>query len=159
MRQLIKQRKVVADSWKYADEDAAADAVIVPLARFQLERAQWLASKSKLGVRLAAADSLDPIAGDLNRLSLVAFEFGGITEGRGYSHAQLLRQRFNFEGEIRAVGKIQRDQVFYMARCGFDAFEFPDGADLNVALKAFDDFSVAYQPSADRGVELRKRAV
>jgi uncharacterized protein (DUF934 family) len=71
----------------------------------------------------------------------------------------LLRQRFNFEGEIRAVGKIQRDQIFYMARCGFDAFEFPDGADLNVALKAFDDFSVAYQPSADRGVELRKRAV
>ena len=158
MRKLIKQREVVDDVWKYADEDAAANAVIVPLARFQQEREQWLSSGKKLGVRLAPADSVEAIAADLPHLTLVALEFGGIGEGRGYTHAQLLRRRYNFQGEIRAVGKIFRDQVFYMARCGFDAFEFPDGSDLSVALTAFNDFSVAYQPSADRGVTLKKRA-
>lgn len=158
MRQLIKQRSVVADTWKYADEDAAAEAVIVPFARFKQERDQWLASKAKLGVRLTMTDPAESIAPDLSRISLVALEFGGINEGRPYTQAQLLRRRFGFKGEIRAVGKIQRDQVFYMARCGFDAFEFPEGTDLSVALTAFDDFSVAYQPSSDQGVDLKKRA-
>lgn len=158
MRQVIKQREIVSDTWKYADEDAAADAVILPLARFQAEREQWLASKAKLGVRLAPGESIDAIVGDLGRISLVALEFGGMNEGRGYTHAQLLRRRHGFKGEIRAVGKTQRDQVFYMARCGFDAFEFPEGADLNVAMSAFKDFTVAYQPSSDQGVELKKRA-
>lgn len=159
MRQLIKQREIVVDTWKTAEEDAAASAVIVPLAQFQAERDQWLASGKNLGVRLGAADPVESIVADLPKLSLVAFEFGGLAEGRGYSNAQLLRSRHNFKGEVRAVGKIQRDQVFYMARCGFDAFEFPEGTDLNVALTAFKDFDVAYQTSADQGVQLRKRAI
>lgn len=158
MRKIIKQREIVEDTWKHADEDAAADAVIVPLARFQQERDQWLASGKTLGVRLASADSVEALANDLPKLALVACEFGGIGEGRGYTHAQLLRRRYGFKGEIRAVGKIQRDQVFYMARCGFDAFEFPEGANLDEALKAFEDFSVAYQPSADQGVAPHRRA-
>jgi len=158
MRQLIKQREIVADTWKYADEDAAASAVIVPLASFQAEREQWLSSGKKLGVRLTPSDALDAVVADLPKLSLIACEFGGIGEGRGYTHAQLLRRRYDFKGEIRAVGKIQRDQVFYMARCGFDAFDFPAGTDLNVALTAFNDFNIAYQPSSDRGLELKKRA-
>ena len=158
-RQVIKQREIVADAWTYADEDAQATAVIVPLARFQAEREQWLQSGKQLGIRLAGADPLETIVGDLARIALVAFEFNGISEGRGYTNAQLLRARYNFKGEIRAVGKILRDQVFYMARCGFDAFEFPENADLNVALTAFGDFTVAYQPSADREVSLRRRAI
>lgn len=158
MRQLIKQRNVVADTWKYADEDAAAEAVIVPLARFKQERDQWLASQAKLGIHLTLVDPVESIAPDLSRISLVALEFSSINEGRPYTQAQLLRRRYGFTGEIRAIGKIQRDQVFYMARCGFDAFEFPEGTDLNVALTGFNDFSVAYQPSTDLGVHLRHRA-
>ena len=157
MRQIIKQREIVADTWAHVDEDAAAAAVIVPLARFQQERDAWFASGKQLGVRLGPADSLETLANDLSRLMLIACEFGGMSEGRGYTHAQLLRRRHDFKGEIRAVGKIQRDQVFYMARCGFDAFEFPEGTDLNVALRAFGDFDVAYQPSADAGVKLTMR--
>ena len=157
-RKIIKQREIVVDAWKYADEDAEASAVIVPLAQFQQEKQLWLDSGKKLGVRVGPADSVESIAPDLASISLVAIEFGGLSEGRGYTHAQLLRGRYAFQGEIRAVGKIQRDQVFYMARCGFDAFEFPEGADLAVALTAFADFTVAYQPSTDRGVQLRKRA-
>ena len=157
-RQIIKQREIVADTWKYADEDAEAAAVIIPVVRFLADRQQWLGSGKKLGVRIGPVDSVATFAQDLSRLSLVAIEFGGLSEGRGYTHAQLLRGRHDFRGEIRAVGKIQRDQVFYMARCGFDAFEFPEGTDLQVALTAFADFSVAYQPSADQGVRLRQRA-
>jgi uncharacterized protein (DUF934 family) len=158
MRQIIKQREIVADTWKYADEHADAAAVIVPLARFQAEREQWLASGKRLGVRLTPAESIDAVVADLPSLSLVALEFGGISEGRGYTYAQLLRRRHDFKGEVRAAGKIQRDQVFYMARCGFDSFEFPEGTNLDVALTAFKDFTVAYQPAADQGVALAKRA-
>ena len=156
---LIKQREIVADSWVAVDVNPSADAVIIPFARFQQERDQWLASKQKLGVRLTPADDVQQIAKDLARISLIALEFDKIGEGRGYSQAQLLRSRLGFKGEIRAVGNILRDQVFHMARCGIDAFEFPQSTDMTVALAAFNDFTVAYQPSSDQAVKLQQRAV
>ena len=155
---LIKQREIVADTWIAVDVNPSADAVIIPLSRFQQERDQWLASKQKLGVRLSPADDVQLIANDLAHISLVALEFPSIGEGRAYSQAQLLRSRLGFKGEIRATGKLLRDQVFHMARCGIDAFEFPEGSDMNVALTAFNDFSVAYQPSSDQAVKLQQRA-
>jgi uncharacterized protein (DUF934 family) len=163
MRKLIKllnqDRSVVDDDWQYAEEDANASSVIVSLTQWQAERDVLLVSGKKLGVKLTPADKVDAIAGDASKLSLIALEFGGIGEGRGYSQAHILRRRCNFTGELRAVGKIQRDQLFYMARCGFDTFELPEGADLNVALTAFDDYTVAYQPGIDRsGVHLQRRA-
>jgi uncharacterized protein (DUF934 family) len=158
MRQIIKQRSVINDTWKYVDEDAAALAVIVPFARFQQERDHWIASTAILGVRVSPADDVTALKDDLTRISLIAVEFPALGEGRGYTQAQLLRRRYHFNGEIRAVGKLLRDQVFYMARCGVDAFEFPEGTDLNVALTAFDDFTIAYQSSADKGVALMQRA-
>lgn len=159
MRQLIRQREVVPDDWRTADEDpeGASGAVIVPLVRWQTERDHWGALKARLGVRIGPADSVEAIAADLPRLSLVAIEFGGIGEGRGYTHAQLLRRRYHFQGEIRAVGKVQRDQLFYMARCGFDAFELPEGADYAVALTAFNDFTASYQTATDQGLSLHRR--
>jgi uncharacterized protein (DUF934 family) len=159
MRKLIKQRSVINDTWKYVDEEPAALAVIVPLAQFLTERDRWVGSTAILGVRIGPADNVDVLKSDLARISLVAVEFAGLSEGRGYSQAQLLRRRYGFTGEIRAVGKIQRDQLFYMARCGFDAFEFSEGTDFDVALAAFGDFTVAYQSSTDRGLDLEKRVV
>jgi len=159
MRKLIKQRNVINDTWKYVDEEPAALAVIVPFVRFLAERDQWVGSTAILGVRLMPADDVAVLKNDLARISLIALEFGGMGEGRGYSQAQLLRRRYGFTGEIRAVGKIQRDQLFYMARCGFDAFEFPEGTDFDVALTAFGDYTVAYQSSTDRGLDLEKRVV
>lgn len=165
MRKLIKQREVITDTWRYADEDSQAgqanltDQIIIPLARWTAEREQWLASGKQLGVRIGPADKLEAVVQDLQRLSLVALEFGGLAEGRGYSQAHLLRRRYGFTGELRAIGKIQRDQLFYMARCGFDAFELPGDADFDVALTAFRDFSVAYQPAIDNGLSLRRRAL
>jgi uncharacterized protein (DUF934 family) len=160
MRRLIRQREVVVDEWRYADEDPQGRerALILPLGRWREERERWWLWDGRLGVRLGPADPVAALEHDFLRLGLVAIEFGGLAEGRGYSQAQLLRKRYKFTGELRAVGKIQRDQLFYMARCGFDAFELPETADLEVALTAFDDFSVAYQSAVDVGVALGRRA-
>ncbi len=159
MRQLIRRREIVSDDWRYADEDPQGRdrALILPFARWQLERNRWWLWDGRLGVRLGPADPVAALAQDFLRVSLVAIEFGGIAEGRGYSQAQLLRKRYKFSGELRAVGKIQRDQLFYLARCGFDSFELPEGADLQGALAAFDDFSVAYQGATDSGLQLEHR--
>jgi uncharacterized protein (DUF934 family) len=159
MRQLIKRREIVSDDWRYPDEDPSGRdrALILPFARWQAERSRWWLWDGRLGVRLGPADPVAALEQDFLRLGLVALEFGGIAEGRGYSQAQLLRRRYKFTGELRAVGKIQRDQLFYLARCGFDAFELPPTADLAVALTAFDDFSAAYQGATDTGLALQRR--
>jgi uncharacterized protein (DUF934 family) len=101
------------------------------------------------------------IADDVGRLGLVALEFPRFTDGRPYSHARLLRQRLGYRGELRAVGNVLRDQLLFMRRCGFDAFELPDGADVAAWLSAFDEISVFYQPAADGAppaMELRRPA-
>lgn len=159
MPQLIRQRKVVADDWRSIDDDPTGRerALIIPFARWQAERDRWWLWDGKLGVRIGPTDPVEALERDFLRVSLVAIEFSGIGEGRGYTQAQLLRRRYHFTGEIRAVGKIQRDQFFYMARCGFDAFELPDGADAAVAIAALGDFSVKYQDSSDQGLSLRRR--
>lgn len=151
MRKIIKQREVIADSWRYAEEDATAAAVIYSLEAFQADQAALLASGKPVGVKLKPTDRVEALADVAPKLALIALEFTAFGEGRGYSQAHILRRRFGFTGELRAVGKVQRDHLFNMARCGFDAFELIEGADFSMALKAFDDFTVAYQPGIDRG--------
>jgi uncharacterized protein (DUF934 family) len=160
MRQLIRRREVVSDDWRYADEDPQGRdrALILPFARWQQERSRWWLWDGRLGVRIGPTDPVAALERDFLRVALDAIEFGGNAEGRGYSQAQLLRQRYGFGGELRAVGNIQRDQLFYLARCGFDSFELPAGADLTGALDAFEDFSVAYQSATDLGLSLERRA-
>lgn len=158
MRKIIKQREVIIDAWQYVEEDAAASAVIVSLPQWQAESALLLASGKQLGVKIGPADKVEVLAQDANKLQLIALEFGGLGEGRGYSQAHILRRRYGFKGELRAMGKIQRDQLFCMARCGIDAYELPGGTDLEAALTAFNDYTVAYQPSIDAGgIQLQQR--
>lgn len=83
--------------------------------------------------------------------------FPQFTDGRGYSTARLLRERYGWWGELRAIGDVQRDQLFYLSRVGFDAFELNDGIDLQSALSAFADFSEAYQTSVERLLPLFRR--
>ena len=91
------------------------------------------------------------------RIALVAIRFPAFTDGRGYSTARLLRQRHGWTGELRAVGDVLRDQMFYLARCGFDTFDLKDGESVAEALAGFGDFSEAYQSAADRGPLFRRR--
>lgn len=160
MRRLIKQREIVVDGWRYAEEDPLGRerALILPYARWKEERERWWLWDGKLGVRLGPTDPVGALEHDFLRIALVALEFASTGDGRAYSQAHVLRKRYKFTGELRAVGKIQRDQLFYMARCGFDTFELAEDADLGAALTAFDDFSVAYQPAIDSGLSLARRA-
>jgi uncharacterized protein (DUF934 family) len=150
-RRLLRGLELIEDDWRYAGEAAPSapmpDALIVPLA----ELARVLAEAprpTRLGVRLAASDAVETLEPYLGQLELVAIDFPGPGEGRGYSAARLLRERFGFRHEIRAVGKVKPDQLFFMARSGFDAFELSAGESLEDARRAWQRFDVAYQPGA-----------
>jgi uncharacterized protein (DUF934 family) len=145
----LASRSVVADEWLHFGEDAAdTDAVIVPLAELRKDTAAWLARPGRLGVRLAPAESVESLSDVLPRLSLVAVEFPGVGEGRGFSYGRLLRDRLNFTGELRAVGAgVKQDKIFLLARCGFESFELPPEEKADEALAALRRYDVVYQPA------------
>ena len=96
-------------------------------------------------IRLEPGDDPAKIAGALDGVTRVEVNFPKFGDGRGYSIAKLLRERYGYKGELRAVGQITRDLLYYMERVGFDAFELREGEDPEEALAAFDTFSVFYQ--------------
>jgi uncharacterized protein (DUF934 family) len=157
--QIIRNRAIVEDDFTHVadgDELPAAGKPIVGLARYVKERGQLVERYAALGVRVAS-DKLPADLPDLERLALIAIEFPKFTDGRGYSIARQLRQRHGFRGELRAVGWVLRDQLFYMERCGFDAFELKPGKPLESALQAFGEFTVTYQPATDDPRPLYRR--
>lgn len=163
MATLIKQKDIATDPWLLLEDPAAAIPpgrdIVVPLARWLSEREALVAHPDRVGVLLAGDDEPAVIAGDLRLLGVIAVGFPAFTDGRGYSIARLLRERHGWRGELRAVGDIQRDQLFYLARCGFDAFLLRDGEDAVEALKAFSDFTEAYQGAVDQPLPLFRRRV
>ena len=108
-------------------------------------------------LRLEPADDPAAFAERLATASRVEVNFPNFTDGRGYSTARLLRERLGYRGELRAVGDVQRDQLFNLARCGFDAFLLKKDEDAAGALDALDDFSEAYQASVERPLPLFRR--
>lgn len=144
---IIKDQQIVENDWRHAEEtdELPTGKVTVPLARWQNERDR-LISRGDIGVRLQSTDATEAIAADLEHLDLIAIEFSKFNDGRGFTQARLLRERYHYQGEIRAVGNFLRDQLYYMKRCGFDAFEFAGEHDLEDALKAFAAYDVISQP-------------
>jgi uncharacterized protein (DUF934 family) len=127
---LIKDGAVVDDPWvAVADEADLPEArpAIVTLERWRAERDALIRRDAPIGVRLASDRSPAEIADDLDRLTLVALEFPVFTDGRAFTSARLLRERYRYSGEIRAVGNVLRDQILFMVRSGFDAFEMDSG--------------------------------
>ncbi len=159
--QIIKDQKIVEDTYTALPDDAplpAAANIIVSSARFAKERAQLLARPAgTLGVRLKSDEDPAVLAADILVLSLIAVEFPKFGDGRGYTTGRMLRERHRFQGELRAVGNVLRDQMFYMQRCGFNAFELTPGKSLESALGAFGEFSVTYQAAADDPRPLYRR--
>ena len=148
MRKLLRQRELTEDDWRYLGEElpVGCASIIVPLTELRDNAAAWRSWRGRLGVRLAPTDRVEALAADLPRVALIAIEFPGPGEGRGYTQARLLRSRYAFAGELRAVGAVKRDQIFFMARCGFDAFELAAGEDAEAAQQALSRFTVSYQP-------------
>ena len=108
-------------------------------------------------IRLEPQDDPAAVAARLPKVSLVEINFPKFGDGRGFSTARLLRERYGYQGELRAVGEVARDHLYYMEQCGFDAFLLRDGEDAGEALAAFDDFSEAYQATAARPAPLFRR--
>jgi len=106
---------------------------------------------------LQASDDPGALADSLDRLRVVAVRFPAFGDGRGYSIGRLLRERYGYRGELRAVGEVARDHLYLMAQCGFDAFELRAGEDPHAALAAFGDFSEAYQATVARPRPLFRR--
>lgn len=162
---LIKDRKVTLDGWRLLERstDGAAPLipetgdVIIDLSAWHELRGRLMARAGRVGVWLdGSADPAD-IALDLQHLALVAVRFESFTDGRGYSIGRLLRERYGWHGELRAIGDVQRDQLYYLARCGFDAFALREVEDVEAALAAFSDFTDAYQAAADQPTPLFRR--
>lgn len=149
---LIKNGRLTADRWHRYEDDAPLQPdipAIVSLTRFKAERDALLRAHADLGVRLEPGETPDAIADDLDRLSVVALDFPSFTDGRAYSYARLLRERYGYKGEVRAVGNVLRDQYLFMARAGFDAFEVRQGESAEAFLAATKAITNAYQRATD----------
>ncbi len=160
--QIIKNRQISEDQWQHLAADADVSQlptgnIIVPLALWQAHRELLLQRQGQLGIRLNGDNEVAEIATDLPRFSVIALQFPAFRDGRAYSMARMLRQHYGYAGELRAIGNVLRDQVGYMARIGFDAFEIDPKQDVEDALQAFDEISVKYQASSDEPLPIYRR--
>lgn len=165
MATLIKERRIAADTWQLLERGEANAPpglparceVIVPLAMWLERRGELLARPGRLGVWLDASEHPEPIAGDLEYFAVIAVNFPKFGDGRGYTTARLLRERYGFKGELRAIGDVLHDHLYFMEQCGFDAFALREDQDGQHALSAFDALSDGYQTSALRPMPLFRR--
>jgi uncharacterized protein (DUF934 family) len=157
---LVKNGTEIDNIWAHVPDEgelSPGGCITVSLARFRSEQDLLLARNTDIGVRLEPGDDPHELVEHLDRLQLIEISFPKYTDGRGYSQAQLLRRRFGYTGELRAVGHVLRDQIFYMNRSGFDAYE-TDRADLHEVLNALNEYSEVYQPAVgERTPVYRKR--
>jgi uncharacterized protein (DUF934 family) len=131
------------------DEPVPHGDVLISLSRYQAEGEILLGQGRDVGVRIESDQSVDDLAYDLPRIPVVALAFPKYRDGRAYSGARLLRERYGFTGEVRAVGDVLREQARFMARCGFNAFEPADGSTPEQWAQAVGRFRHVYQRAAD----------
>ena len=163
MPQLIKNGAVTEDRWTLAREVVAGSPLpalplIVPLATWLAARDE-LRARGDVGVWLGPADDPALLGADALALPLIAVDFPKFADGRGYSIGRLLRERFSYTGELRAIGDIARDQLYFLYQVGFDAFMLRDGKDAQDALASLHDFSDGYQQTNRRTPWFRRSGV
>jgi uncharacterized protein (DUF934 family) len=159
MPQLIKGRAVEANPWVVAGGAGAevATHLILPLADYIKAIAAGEPADRRAPLLKAADLDVSVLLPYLAKAPLVAVDFTSTGDGRGYTQARLLRERHGYKGELRAVGKIRVDQMYFLARCGFDAFELLDDENAAVAIAQFDRFSVSYTTGAGNLAHTRMR--
>jgi len=163
---IIKNKKMIDDDWivlRLAESDTPEQIsvpegkVIVPLKVWQAQHTN-LANRADLGVWLASDERAEALTADLDKFTVIAIDFPKFADGRGYSIAHHLRVRLGYRGELRAIGDVLRDQIFYMQRVGFNAFAPRSDKDINDVAKGLNDFSEVYQASSDQTDPLFRRA-
>jgi uncharacterized protein (DUF934 family) len=169
-KQIIKERRIQDDEWKVVtiNDGEAPNACRLPVGPLLVPLAVWQERKlclinreyehgTPLGLWLAPEDDVAAIGRDVDNFTVIAVYFPKRGDGRGYSTARLLRERYGYDGELRAFGDISRDQIFHLNRVGFDSFVLAEGQRVEEALAAFDEIPEAYQAAADRNEPLFRR--
>lgn len=153
MPRLIKDGAVTDDQWLPLDPNSDA-----PTAGQICNLDQWLKLADKTGsaVQLEPTQEPDILFGHLQQIALVVINFPVFTDGRGFSYARRLREH-GYRGELRAGGHFIRDQLTYLRRCGFDAFQMADESGLEAALASLGDFTEFYQAADDQPLPLFRR--
>jgi uncharacterized protein (DUF934 family) len=149
---LVKGRTAVQDAWTHledADPLPASGPVTVSWARWTAERDAITRAPAELGVRIPNTASPAEVGADAAKFGLIAVNFPSFSDGRAFSQARVLRDRYNFRGEIRATGGVLRDQLQFMQRCGIDAFEVPERALTEDWFAALEEMDLFYQPAED----------
>ncbi len=147
----IENGTIVDSAVRHLGDDEAippAGPVTVSLARFAAER-DVLVARGDVGLRVLSTQTAEDVSAWLPDVGRVALEFPAFADGRAYSTARLLREKYGYAGELRAIGDVLRDQMFYLQRCGFDAFEVRADKQADDLVRGFADFSVTYQTAAD----------
>lgn len=166
MSKIIKNDKIVDDAWnvlKLAEGqipetvELTNQTVLLPLAVWQARKPEIIARNAPIGIWLDSSEGPEAIAGDLEHFSVIGINFPKFADGRGYSTARLLRERYNYRGEIRAIGDVLQDQLFFMKRCGFDAYAVREDKNIEAALAGLRDFSETYQAAVDQPHPLFRR--
>ena len=160
MPDVIRNRRIEPDSFLRVESLEGVSPVtdvLVPLSLLATQRDVLQSRSGKLGLWLETTAEPGDVVQFLPLLDLVAVHFASFADGRGHSMARLLRERHGFGGEIRAVGDVFKETLFYLSRCGFDAFVLRPGESVEEALKGFDVFSEAYQASVERPSPLFRR--
>ena len=159
MSRLIKNQRIVENTWprlvlaegEAPENVALGDApLLYPLAVWQAQRTVILERAQPVGVWLDSHEGPDAIAVDLQHFAVIAVNFPKFADGRGFSTARLLRERYGYTGELRAIGDVLQDQLYFMKRCGFDAYAVRADKDIEAALAGLNDFSESYQAAVDQ---------
>ncbi|MDR1367637.1 MAG: DUF934 domain-containing protein [Candidatus Accumulibacter sp.] len=166
MPEIIKDDRVVDDPWQalrlgegQSPETLALppEPTLFPLSVWKARKGELLSRARTAGVWLASHEAPEEIADDIGRLGIIGIDFPKFFDGRGYSSARLLRERFHFKGEIRAIGDVLQDQLFLMKRCGIDAYAVRPDKDIRAALAGLSGFGETYQADVDQPFPLFRR--
>jgi uncharacterized protein (DUF934 family) len=147
---IIRNRTIVEDGFRtLGAQDPITDGdIIISLERFREEHETLAQRSGRTGVEVPNDVRAEDLLVELATVDLIAIDFPIYRDGRGFSTARLLR-RGGFTGELRATGNVLRDQIAFMERCGFDAYQVAEGKSLERALEGFKDFSVTYQDAIE----------
>lgn len=169
MQKLINTTEVIDDSWTLLAQADSPDVLeVVPGKNLLLPLSLWRDHRESIenysgsvSVWLDSHEGLDDLRAvftdGLTQLPVIALNFPAFADGRAYSTARELREKQGYEGEIRAIGDVLRDQLFYMSQCGFDTFALRHDQDIDTCLTAFKDFSTNYQATVTQPTPLFRR--
>ena len=160
MAQLLKDAQIIDNHWTRVDTDSdslPAGDIVVHHATWQQRHAELCDHQGAVGVWFDGNEEIENFVDTIINVPLIAINFPKFVDGRGFSVARLLRERYGYTGELRAIGHFLRDQLFLLQRCGFNAFQFDHDVDLEQAAKSLTDFTDSYQVAVDQPQPLFKR--